>query len=34
MLVGEHVGVLSKVDYAMASEMAGRAIESLLQWRN
>jgi F-type H+-transporting ATPase subunit gamma len=26
-LVGEHVGVLSKVDYAMASEMAGRAIE-------
>src|SRR5271167_919684 len=24
-LVGEHVGVLSKVDYAMVSEMAGRA---------
>jgi F-type H+-transporting ATPase subunit gamma len=26
-LVGEHVGVLSKVDYAMVSEMAGRAID-------
>jgi F-type H+-transporting ATPase subunit gamma len=26
-LVGEHVGVLGKVDYAMVSEMAGRAIE-------
>jgi len=26
-LVGEHVGVLSKVDYTMASEMAGRAID-------
>jgi F-type H+-transporting ATPase subunit gamma len=26
-LVGEHVGVLSKVEYAMVAEMAGRAIE-------
>ena len=26
-LVGEHVGVLGKVDYAMVSEMAGRAID-------
>jgi len=26
-LVGEHVGVLSKVEYAMVSEMAGRAID-------
>ena len=26
-LVGEHVGVLGKVDYAMVSELAGRAIE-------
>ena len=25
-LVGEHVGILSKVEYAMVSEMAGRAI--------
>jgi F-type H+-transporting ATPase subunit gamma len=26
-LVGEHVGVLGKVDYAMVSELAGKAIE-------
>jgi F-type H+-transporting ATPase subunit gamma len=26
-LVGEHVGILSKVEYAMVSEMAGRAID-------
>jgi len=26
-LVGEHVGVLGKVDYAMVSEMAGRAVD-------
>jgi F-type H+-transporting ATPase subunit gamma len=26
-LVGEHVGVLSKVEYAMVSELAGRAID-------
>jgi F-type H+-transporting ATPase subunit gamma len=26
-IVGEHVGVLSKVEYAMVSEMAGRAID-------
>jgi len=26
-LVGEHIGVLNKVDYAMASEMASRVIE-------
>jgi len=26
-LVGEHVGVLGKVDYAMVSEMAGKAID-------
>ncbi len=26
-LIGEHVGVLGKVDYAMVSEMAGKAIE-------
>jgi F-type H+-transporting ATPase subunit gamma len=26
-LVGEHVGLLGKVDYAMVSEMAGRAID-------
>jgi F-type H+-transporting ATPase subunit gamma len=26
-LVGEHVGVLNKVDYAMVSEMAGQAID-------
>ena len=26
-LVGEHVGVLSKVDYAMVSELAGRTID-------
>jgi len=26
-IIGEHVGVLNKVEYAMASEMAGRVIE-------
>jgi len=30
-LVGEHVGVLGKVDYAMVSEMAGRAIDRYSQ---